>query len=359
LAELATKGPNTAANCRLAFVGPRELLRWGPKLAEVQQLLTQPRQSPRGRQAAASGQPALLPTESAPGSGNEAPPSRRSRYLDWLGEHVASKDLLRRFSEVAGQTKIVLEGPDSFWLDYRKALREELQQRPRTEIRQVAATDVTERRLHPEDERRKDYFTALGAAGDLEHKSLDKVLRLLDYFEPYDPLLSYFAHQEAAELLALYGRPDPALELNLRLHVIYFAPHGDRSLRNVHSAIDLLLRSPEAIPDPQDRFDALNGLLQTLRSRWEVRSHSEIKSVRLALQDVDRSVVLAEKMVQAMDELVPSTSVSAADWRTRQEVIDRVLLRPLRGYRAELTAQNRQQKARAEAALRETKGKKK
>ena len=75
--------------------------------------------------------------------------------------------------------------------------------------------------LHPEDERRKEYFAALGAAGDLKHKSLETVWELADYLEPYDPLVSLFARQEIAELLALYGHPAPAEELALRLHVIH------------------------------------------------------------------------------------------------------------------------------------------
>jgi hypothetical protein len=258
-------------------------------------------------------------------------------------------------SEVVAQTRIILDGPDSFWLDYRKALRDELQQRPRTEIRQLSATDETERVLHPEDERRKEYFQALGEAGNLDRRSLEAVYALGAFFEPYDPLLSLFARQEVAELFAAHGHPDPATELALRLHVIHFTPRGDRSLRNVHAAAELLLRSPEAVSDAQGRFDTFNSLLQTLRSRWEVRSASQIKSVRLAIQDVDRSIVVIEKIVRAMDELAPSAGVAASDWQVRKEVIDRVLLRPLRGYRAELLAQNVANKAKTDAALREVK----
>lgn len=95
--------------------------------------------------------------------------------------------------------------------------------------------------------------------------------------------------------------------------------------------------------------------MQTLRSRWEVRSASQIKSVRLAIQDVDRSIVVIEKIVRAMDELAPSAGVAASDWQVRKEVIDRVLLRPLRGYRADLLAQNVANKAKTDAALREVK----
>lgn len=348
LQEIAAEGTsraNTAANCRLAFAGPRDMLRWSPKLKEVHELLTKPRSKPL--------------SSSVVDAGAEPSNSRRTRYLDWLGNQAASQDLLRRLSEVAAQTKIILDGPDSFWLDYRKALRDQLQQRPRTEIRQVVATDETERVLHPEDERRKEYFVDLGRAGDLETRSLDAVYQLTNYFEPYDPLVSLFARQETAELLRMYGHPEPAAELAMRLYVIHFAPGGDRSLRNVLSAAELILRSPEAAPDPQDRFDILNGLLQTFRRRWEVRSASQIKSVRLAIQDVDRSIVVIDKIVRAMDELVPSTQLNPGDWQTRKEVIDRALLRPLHGYRADLLPQYQENKAKAEAVLRDAKHKKK
>jgi hypothetical protein len=356
LAEISAEGtsrPNTAANCRLAFVGPQEMLRWGPKLHEMHELLTRPREHtvveapspPRARGLGRGGR--ALQADSA--DSERISSSRRQRFLDWLGEEVASKDLLRRLSEVAAHSKIVQDGPDSFWLDYRKTLREELQQRPRTEIRQVAHTDETERVLHPEDKRRKEYFSALGAASDFERKSLPAVRALADYFEPYDPLVSLFARQEMAELLALYGHPDPAEELALRLHVIHFAPAGDRSLRNILAAAELLLNRPEAVPDPQDRFDTLNGLLQTLRVRWEVRSASRVKSARLAIGDLDRSIVVVQAIVDALDELAPQVTISPEEWRIRQEVIDRVLLRPLRGFRGDLFPRYEQSKAAVEA----------
>ncbi len=344
LKEIAAEGAapaNTATNCRLAYAGPRNMLRWSPKLKEVHDLLTKPRSG------------SVTVAGAAPSN------SRRARYLDWLGSPAASPDLLRRLSEVAAQTQIILNGPDSFWLDYRKALREELQQRPRTEIRQVSATDEPERVLHPEDERRKAYFQALGEAGDVHTRSLDAVLELTNFFEPYDPLLSLFARQETAELLGMYGSPEPAVELAMRLHVIHFSPSGDRSLRNVLSAAELLLRFPEAAPDPQDRFDTMNDLLQTFRRRWEVRSNSQVKSMRLAIRDVDRSIVVIENMVQSMDELASMTAMSPQDWRSRKEVIDRMLLRPLRGYRAELLPQYQQNKAKTEAVLHEAQATKK
>jgi len=337
-----TRSINTAANCRLAFVGPVDMLRWAPKLYDTQQLLTKNRTNP-------------LPNE----NGETPQISRRSRYLDWLGDQNISQDVLRRLSEVAALGKLVGDGPDTCWLDYRKALRDELQQRPRTEIRQVAATQKTQRMLHKEDERRKQYFIDLGVAGDLKHRRLEAVYELQRYFEPYDPLLSLFARQEMADLLKYYGHPDPATELNLRLHVVNFAPANDRSLQNVLTATELLLDEPEAMTDSQNRFDTLNGLLQTLRTRWEMRSSSQVKSVRLAIQDVDRTLIVIENALSEMDQLAAQPEVAAAEWSTRRDVLDRLLLRPLRGYRAELVPVHLQNKTTSEAAQLEAKLKRK
>ncbi|MFO0918453.1 MAG: hypothetical protein U0872_09080 [Planctomycetaceae bacterium] len=334
---------NTASNCRLTMTAPREMLRWGPKLQEVQQLLTKPKTDPHVAEAETGLTNPVVPS------------SRRSRYLDWLGDEAVSRDVLRRLSEVVAQTKIIHESPDKFWLDYRKVLREEIQQRPRTEIRQVAVTAETERVLHREDERRKQYFAALGKAGNLEHRDLDSVYELEKFFQPYDPLLSLFARQETAELLAMYGHPDPAAELQLRLHVINFAPVGDRSLRNVIAAMELLLSHPDCAANPQFRFDTLNGLMQTMRTRWEARSTSEIKSVRFVIQDVDRSIVAIEKSLEEMDRLRPESGVSLADWTLRKAVIERALLRPLRGCRAELLPRDEANRAMADAAREEMK----
>lgn len=339
LTEFAADGMtarNTAANCRLAFVGPQEVLRWGPKLLDAQALLTKDR--------------TVAPDVAAT--------SRRSRYLDWLGDSIISQDVLRRLSEVVAQTKLIANGPDTCWLDYRKVLREELQQRPRTEIRQVSATSETQRVLHAEDERRKKYFVDLGQAGNLKQRRLEKVYELERYFEPYDPLVSLFARQETAEILKLYGHPDPAAELTLRLHVVYFAPTVDRSLQNVLAAADLLLNHPAALPDPQQRFDTFNGLLQVLRTRWESRSASQVKSVRLAIQDIDRTLIVIESTLAEMDQLATDPNLDSNNWPARRDVLERILVRPLRGYRADLAPLNEKNKLTTEATLLEAKRKK-
>jgi hypothetical protein len=127
----------------------------------------------------------------------------------------------------------------------------------------------------------------------------------------------------------------------------------------VIAAMELILTHPECAADSQFRFDTLNGLMQTVRTRWEARSTSEIKSVRFVIQDVDRSIVAIEKSLTAMDQLRPETNISLADWETRKAVIERALLRPLRGCRADLLPRDEANRAMADAAREEMKKKKK
>ena len=74
-------------------------------------------------------------------------------------------------------------------------------------------------------------------------------------------------------------------------------------------------------------------------------------SVRRQLTDVDRSVVAIEKAVTAMNELAPSVYLSPDDWATRKQVVDRILLRPLRAYRTDLQATATKTEGRTRAII--------
>jgi len=84
-----------------------------------------------------------------------------------------------------------------------------------------------------------------------------------------------------------------------------------------------------------------------------------VKSVRLAIQDVDRTLIVIENALSEMDQLAAQPEVAAAEWSTRRDVLDRLLLRPLRGYRAELVPVHLQNKTTSEAAQLEAKLKRK
>ena len=333
---------NSMFNGLLASQTPMEVMRWGSKQQEVQAVLTSTRLSkaPFWTEAA-SGQPSLLE--------NEIQQSRRSRLVEWLGDSRVSLELLRRLNEVTTQQNLVYENPDAHWWEYRNALRKQLQDRPRTVVQQVKAIDEKPT-LHPEDLRRRDYFVALGNAVRRKKPTREQIAAVEEYLQPYDPLLSYFARQEIADMLARCGE-DAGREIAYRLHVIFFVPTRDSSVRNVATAIETVVNHPEAVPDDSVRFDVINGLIQTLRTRWETRQFISQTSVKKVLEDVDQSLVATEKGVTSLDEIATSAGVSDKEWQARKQVIEKLLLRPLRTYRAEVKSRQDRSQMQARALL--------
>ena len=318
---------NSSTNGLLATMAPLDMMRWGAKLQETQRVLTAIRTTPAPFWNRDGGQKSNLLE-------NEAQLSRKSRFLEWLGDSRVSAELLRRLSEVATQQKLVREYPESHWWEYRKALRQQLQDHPRSSLQQVRHVRG-EKQMHPEDLARKTYFEAFGNAVERAKPTDEQISAMEACLEPFDPLMSYFARQEIADLQAR-SDVDAAGELANRLHVVYFAPAGEASTRNVASSIELLVRHSEAIPDDARRFDVLNGLVQLLRTRWELRQNTPVVSARRQLTDVDRSVLAGEKGLEAMSELTVSVAMTGEEWATRKQVIERILLRPLRAYRSDL-----------------------
>ena len=331
---------NSMFNSLLASQTPMEVMRWANKQQEVQSVLTTTRitKAPFWTEAT-SGEPNMLE--------NEIQLSRRSRLVEWLGDSRVSLELLRRLNEVTIQRNLVHENPDAHWWEYRNALRKQLQDRPRTVVQQVKAIDEKPT-LHPEDLRRRDYFVALGNAARRKKPTRGQIAAVEEYLQPYDPLLSYFARQEVADMLARCGE-DAAQELAYRLHVIFFVPTRDSSVRNVATAIETVVNHPEAVPDDSVRFDVINGLIQTLRTRWETRQFISQTSVKKVLEDVDQSLVATEKGVTSLDEIAASAGVSDKEWQTRKQVIEKLLLRPLRTYRAEVKSRQDRSQMQARA----------
>lgn len=332
--------PHSLWHTSFAFSTPFEMMRWGPKLYETATVLSKSRVSaPRFPLPDADAPPALLETVSH---------SRKSRYLEWLGADGEKPEILRRLAELAGEQKLIRDYPDTHWWEYRKELREQLQDHPRTKIQPVKHKVESPSEWHSEDRRRKLYFEALGDLAQNDQAAAEDYQSLASVLEPHDPLLTLFGHQELAELLSRRNQ-SPGEERWHRLHAIYYAPSHDASVRNVVAAIDRCVTLPDTTLPPTQRFDELNGLLQTLRGRWESRNQRPSKAAQVTLQEIERSQLAVERALEVMEPLSIDAGYTAADWANRKEVVERLLLRPFRAYREELTVRVRESEARAKA----------
>jgi hypothetical protein len=305
--EIASAGEaaaNSALSGRFAFALPPEVMRGGPKLEEVRTLLS----------------------------------GRSSRMLAWLGDEADLLSVNERLADVNEQQRVIRENPDGVWA-YRKTIRRRLQDRPRTAILPVAHEGLR-RQLHPEDERRKEYLLALGAAATLPDPPREAIDAVAAFAEPYDPLVSYFAHHEVALLLGRATTPDPRAELQHRLHTIYFNAAYDRSIRNVVAALEIVLDHPDAVGAPLDRWDLMNSLLEVLEQRWSIRVQLGHAS-RFAEADAEQSLTVGGRALDAMRELAPGLALSQADCSTRINLLERQFLRPLRTYRVQHAGANR------------------
>lgn len=343
LGEICASGrawTNAAANGILALRAPVELMRWGAKLNELHQVLDARRTT----------QAPYLNRELETKVAQEGVHlSRKSRLLEWMDDRYVSPDLLRRLAELVIQQKVVRENPDAEFHSwgYRTALREQLQSRRPSGI-QKASHSMTAEAVHPDDQRRQDYFLALGQAAS--NPTAERIAAVTAFLKPFDPMVSYFAHLEIADLQAK-GKVDPAAELIHRLHSVYFSPVADGSTRNIVTALELIVQHPESIPDPARRFDILNGLVQTLRTHWETRQSYAVKSPRRRLAEVDRSLVAIDKTVDVMTGLCGDAGIASAEMDHRKLVIDRLLTRPLHAYREQLQQMAAKNESRTRAII--------
>ncbi|MCA9054174.1 MAG: hypothetical protein KDA75_10080, partial [Planctomycetaceae bacterium] len=318
-AELQASGqtsgrPSTAAAARAEFDLPVEIVRWGRKTAELER--------------------ALLPMAKT--------------ALARCPESSERTSLQQRLADVGEQRKVIAEFPDHYWA-YRKTLRERLQERPRAVIQQLS------HELHPEDQKRQDYLEALGAAATSGHPTPEQLERVALYAEPFDPLVTPFAHREIARLFEQLETRLPQAELQHWLHSVYFSPGFDRSVRGATAAIELLLDHPEAMEDPLRRWDHLNALLEILKERWTLRSQQSAVS-RFEAADVAETLNTAHRALDALHETAAAAGVDPEWADVRCRVLERTLIRALRSHHAtqvvKLKAIEQKQAAREQSNVR-------
>ncbi len=291
---------NTAKSCTLTARLPWDVLRWGNKLGEINEVYTSQTQTLGAR----------------------------------LGEEAATDEITRRLTEVALQRQIVAQHPDEYWA-YRKSVKKRLTESPQSTIVQVKGERPT-KDLHPNEKRRMSYFETLGVAAKAASPSSDQLAAVVAFAEPHDPLISSFLHQEVAELASKNSDKFASLEWEHRLQAINFAEPNDRSVRNVVSAIELLCQHPEFIEDAAQRGDQLDSLLQVLHARWLARGDLTPATSQIMLSDLEHSITAIDHAFVALDELREARSLSVADWDARRTALEKSLVRPLRHYRSVL-----------------------
>ncbi|TWU09458.1 Spermidine synthase [Symmachiella macrocystis] len=313
LTEFVSETPtvaNTISGGHFHCTLPREVIRWANKMQEVGI--------------------ALMP--------------RTGRLLDQMGDDAGDPDVLEHLAEVTGKQKLIRDYPDQYWA-YRSSVREQVTAGAsgRSVIQQVKH-QLAGHDFHPRDQRRMRYFAALGQAQ--KTKSPSDIRQLENFAFPYDPMITYFLHGEAAELYSRAGEQRvPANELRHRLYSTYYSVAGDRSVRTIVDALNLLIEHPEAAPDPLTRWDYINGLLQVLQTRWYDRGSVQPKSFTVMISDVSETLLTADRSLKAMRTITTDAGLDPAVWAERERVLKRTLVKPLRDYRAALKPEYEKAKA--------------
>ncbi len=293
-------GVNNSSNGTFAFTLPYEMMRWGLKREEVHNMISQK--------------------------------NRTGRLINWM--HMEKDDplVLRRLSEVSAQNKLMAQFPDQYW-KYRKPAKDQITENPRSLIKQVAAENLSkDDYIHDEDKRRMLYFKALSDAMAKAAPPVELIGRVVRVSAIYDPMISYFMHDEVAELYKKSKSAPPILEFSHRLHAINYGAGSDRSINSVVRAMELAAANPEMFQTPDQQWDHLNGLLQSLKTRWDNRSQASPVTSKQALHDIELSIAAIETAFETMETLHETVGISQDDWRLRKLVLERTLVRPLQTY---------------------------
>ncbi|HBL42840.1 MAG TPA: hypothetical protein DDZ90_05545, partial [Planctomycetaceae bacterium] len=228
---------NNTSNGNFAFRLPYEMMRWGMKQEEIRKMVS-----------------AEIHSE------NPTREYRSSRLLNWMEGEKNDPIILRRLSEVTAQNNLMARYPDQYW-KYRKPAKDQITENPRSLIRQVAAENLhKEDYIHDEDKRRMYYFKALSDAMGTANPSIDQIGRVTMFTSTYDPMISYFMHDEVAELYKKSDDAPDVLEFSHRLHAINYGAANDRSIVSIVRALEMAATDPELFQKPGQQWDHLNGL---------------------------------------------------------------------------------------------------
>jgi hypothetical protein len=290
----------TVASASMLAAGPWDVMRWGAKFAEVQQSV--------------------------------GPTARRLASV--FADETSSADVKRRIEELNMRRDLIHKGADRFWA-YRGKLKEKIKTSPRAEIVQVSGGGQ-KTHLHPEEQRRIDYFKSLGRAAGFEKPTADALLPVEEFAVPYDPIVSFFMHQEIAELAARDSKTNAAVEFRHRLYRVNFTSARDRSIRNLIAAIHLLCDHPSLIPDDAERGDQIDAFLQILHRRWQNRGDIGPESSVVTMNDIEKSLEVGERAFEVLEQTGSARNKSKEEIALRKLAVEKSLMRPLRTYRKQL-----------------------
>ena len=297
----ATGKANRATSCQLAGWLPWDVMRWSHKLGEIN---------------------AAYATTTAP----------LNARLGVAGQH---EEVKRRLAELKMRNEISLTHSDQYWA-YRKVVKKRLIESPHEQIVQVKGQRPT-KDMHPTEQRRMQYFETLGMAAKMQSPSANELQVVAAFQTPFDPLISPFVGAEVAELASKNRSEHASLEWQLRLRALNHALPGEQSVRDVVTAIELLCRHPEVMPDAAARGDQLDALLQQLHDRWYARGDiSSISSTAsdVMLNDIEHSVAAIELAYATMDETRVARGLSESESAARRVAFEKSLMNPLRRYRS-------------------------
>ncbi|HWL11152.1 MAG TPA: hypothetical protein VNQ76_22275 [Planctomicrobium sp.] len=249
-----------------------------------------------------------------------------------LPEESISQEVSHRLEDLNLAHQLQLGHPNDPW-GYRKAIKDRLQDRPRTALMHVNYEGL-KRVLDPEDRQRKEYLTTLGKVAKQPHPSVESIDELTRYEAPFDPLLSLFVHHESIQFMDRCETPDWNMQYRNLLKTIYFANSYDQSVRNVSKALELLCRDDAVSMNSVERWDHANSLMQTLAQRWQLRWQSG-KTSKFDAVDTDQSIQAVEKGLKLLAATAGESGLSTSDWNSRQATLDEVLARPLRQKRSQ------------------------